>query len=531
MRFFLLSVLGVLFSPAIGQTNGPDSLLSKPALSREHLGLVDAAAMTLTTGRCGRCRTDKQALWYFQNDGIAVPSGDLESAQNSRTADAPFLVWIGAPEIIETAHLTDDRRRLRLLSGESVPLDLVPRLSTNRSYFNEASAEFFAQRPLRLRGRTIQTEGQQHFVARALWPLDYRLDRAAAQLPSRQNSLAIPSLIESEGSTQAAPYRTHLLWERPDLAAASWAGKPLLGLMLNGAQGDDDEAHGGHFGLVTGRIGPQGEWADALMHNFYDLNVVSEKGIIPAMLPVDHYLMDLNSGQSYYRPSAFLALILKQDRIPAAFDHAVQDTYRRLYRHEIEYDHSTLNCSGLSLDLLHTIGWYVPPRGPSSRLKAAGAFLYGSATERSFASGRKLFKYFSEERTRLLPRVTFEAIAADVLALVGVQGSGALRPLTETERWLQDDLEAIVFVHLPQVPSSRAFGTYPVVSLDEYQRRVPADRSQWKTVPVAARPFPEEWRIMQPPERTRPATVWVVSGAAGLVLGLIWIRRVFRRRT
>ena len=32
--------------------------------------------------------------------------------------------------------------------------------------------------------------------------------------------------------------------------------------MLNGAQGDDDEAHGGHFALVTGRIGARGAIGD-----------------------------------------------------------------------------------------------------------------------------------------------------------------------------------------------------------------------------------------------------------------------------
>lgn len=41
-----------------------------------------------------------------------------------------------------------------------------------------------------------------------------------------------------------------------------------------------------------------------------------EKGILPAMVPMDNYLYDLNSGQSYYRPSYLLVLVLKQDRLP-----------------------------------------------------------------------------------------------------------------------------------------------------------------------------------------------------------------------
>ena len=124
---------------------------------------------------------------------------------------------------------------------------------------------------------------------------------------------------------------THRLWGNAD---ATWAGKPVLAAILNGAQGDDDEAHGGHFGIVTGRVGPHGEWADWIVNNFYDADVVSEKGILPAMVPMDNYLMDLNSGQSYYRPSALLVLVLKQDRIPAAYQTNIQDVFLNYARRE-----------------------------------------------------------------------------------------------------------------------------------------------------------------------------------------------------
>ena len=72
--------------------------------------------------------------------------------------------------------------------------------------------------------------------------------------------------------------------------------------MVNGAQGDDDEAHGGHFALVTGRTQPDGAIGDWLVNNFYSLDVESEKGILAAPLPLDNYLADLNSGQGWYRP-------------------------------------------------------------------------------------------------------------------------------------------------------------------------------------------------------------------------------------
>jgi hypothetical protein len=84
--------------------------------------------------------------------------------------------------------------------------------------------------------------------------------------------------------------------------------------MLNGAQGDDDEAHGGHFALMTGRVGAQGAIDDWLVNNFYTLDSESEKGIIAAVVPLDNYLGDLNSGQAWYRPSYMLVASLKDGR-------------------------------------------------------------------------------------------------------------------------------------------------------------------------------------------------------------------------
>jgi hypothetical protein len=55
-------------------------------------------------------------------------------------------------------------------------------------------------------------------------------------------------------------------------------------------------------------------------------------------------------------------------------------------------------------------------------------------------------------------------------------------------------VEAIYVVRIPQVPSSRAFGSNPVFSFGEYMDRAPKDHAQWKIVPVDARPFPRELR-------------------------------------
>ena len=41
------------------------------------------------------------------------------------------------------------------------------------------------------------------------------------------------------------------------------------------------------------------------------------------------------------------------------------------------------------------------------------------------------------------------------------------------ERMLAQDLEALVFLRVPQIPSSRAWGDYPTVTAWEYTARLP----------------------------------------------------------
>ena len=506
----------------------PPPLLGKPASLDEQLGLFPSSSFSLTTGQCTGCRTPEQALWYFQNDVIAIPTADLHQQDSPASSTQPFLVWVGSPEIIEQASLTPDRHHLHLVEPDrSVPIQIEAKLESNRSYYSDATAEFFAQRSLRIRGKTVQKAEGPTFMARMIWPSDYRLDRTTAMYGRSPRPPSLADLIEAEEGDASTPYRTHVIWEQPKSGTHTWAGKPVLALILNGAQGDDDEAHGGHFGTVTGRVGPKGEWADWIVNNFYDPDVVSEKGILPAMVPMDNYLMDLNSGQSYYRPSALLVLVLKQDRIPAAYQANIQDVFRRFYRHELDYDHSLLNCAGFSIDQLRTLGWQIPLQGPSNRLKATAGYVYTATSDRSLASGLKAYRYFSEELTRLLPRVTFEAIGNDLLRLL--QQTHSQRVLTPFEQWLREDVEAVLYVHIPQIPSSRAMGTYAVASLDEYQQRVPSDRSQWKTVAVPPRPFPAELRIAPAPVEAAMIPASVLALTASCMFGLVWLARLLTR--
>ena len=130
--------------------------------------------------------------------------------------------------------------------------------------------------------------------------------------------------------------------------------------------------------------------------------------------------------------------------------------------------------------------------------------------------------------TRLLPRVTYESIGTDLLTVL--QPSEALRKLTPFEQWLVEDIEAVLYVHIPHIPSSRARGTYPVATLNEYQQRVPSDRSKWKTIAVPPRPFPAELRVGPAPVEATAIPKPILALVVSLSLGLLWIGKMLCRR-
>jgi len=98
------------------------------------------------------------------------------------------------------------------------------------------------------------------------------------------------------------------------------------------------------------------------------------------------------------------------------------------------------------------------------------------------------------------------------------------RPPTPFEAMLSEDLEALVFLRVPQLPSSRVWGDYPVVNAWEYRKRYPSDPAKAQTVPVPSRPFPDHLRdadLLPPPGyRGQVAlAVWAILS----VVGIPWI--------
>jgi hypothetical protein len=224
-----------------------------------------------------------------------------------------------------------------------------------------------------------------------------------------------------------------------------------------------------------------------------------------------------------------LVAVLKDPRTASAYQARIGQVFERFYRHDFTYRHAAANCAGISIDALRELGWKVPARGPSGPVKAIGAYAYVAASDASLAKGRAIYDYLTEEQTRLYPAVAFDALGNDLLRLVGAQAQDDQRPLSEFERQLHDDVEALVLVQIPQVPSSRAMGMAPVFSFDEFMARAPANRADWKIVPTAPRPFPAELRepgSVAPPEPS-PVPMPVAGIAVGGVFGagLLWRRR------
>ena len=507
------------------------------------MGPYPEANFVISAGSDCNSWTLPQARWYFERETVALPRADVPvagfahgiSARDdvaqwamlqtiSAPVDYPPLVWAGSPEVIRGARLSVDGTRVATSAG-SWRFATVPKIPLNRSYYDATSVAFLCARTLKVRG----TLTGDVFTARTLWPEDFRLQSDAPAQPTPPTSDALRRLVRAQPRGGAAsPFTATVLWERAP-AVREWQGKSVLALLLNGAQGDDDEAHGGHFALVTGRVGDEGAIGDWLANNFYTLDSFSEKGIIAAPTPLDNYLGDLNSGQAWYRPSYLLVAVLSDERTIAHVQSALARVYNQFYRHQLVYDHATMNCASISIDLLHALGWQVPTRGPTSRLLAAVSLPWQALKRSSIDKAIQAYDYLTEDRTRLFPAAAFEDIGADLLRLASGQ---CHRSKGKLEALLAQDIEAIALLRVPQLPSSRAWGDFPVDTAWEYTRRVPSDPADQKIIPVPPRPFPEELRdpdlLPAPRRRGENAVVaWAVISGVGIPW-LLW--RWWRRR-
>ncbi len=461
-------------SPA-PQAPAADLDFSKP-FSDGFVGLYPQGDFTLTTGhRCADCNAPKEGLWYFEDEVIAVP----------KTGQAG-IVWIGSTQMLEHVTLSADGQSIRLTDGAVVPFKLTPKIQSNRSFYNQSTVDYFQNRPLRVRGEWAVKDGVKTFVARTIWPEDQRVDISHLKTADVKSAKDIDALVTKDDGGPKDPYSATLLWKNGE-DAASWSGKPVMGLMLNGGQGDDDESQGGHFSLFTGRMGPNGEMADWMFDNFYDMDQYSEKGIIAGMVPMDKYMADVNSGQSYYRPTQMIVAVMKDDALARKVQDDFKTRYQQYYAHQIKYDHTHNACTSLIVDVLRADGWDYPLAGPSPGLSRFSLSMLAGVFSLSPKKYADVNDALSQERTHLFPRAAFDSLSGD---MIGMADGSVKRQLTPFEEQLKDGLVALVLVQLPQFPSSRAFGQFPVADGVEYFHRAPLLPSNWKTVPTLPRSFP-----------------------------------------
>lgn len=426
-----------------------------------------------------------QDFWPFGSDWQAVRGNDATAAltpaaqfyfHDQWLAPAPGAaqapLWLAAPTRLPACYLLD-AETFRDAGGVRRRYRLCAPLASNRSWVDERTLFWWQQRSLTLVGEMRD----DIFEVRALWPEDWRIPR---KLHGTRQSL--DGLIDGMDAP-LAPFLAHSIWHRESPLASDW----VLGLMLNGAQGDDDEAHGGHFAVVLGKWqdGDPSRWLAA---NFYNPDVVSEKGILPALTPLDIYLTDLNAGQQMYRPSLLFYVRLHSARVLETVWQSLQQTFEQVYDHRLHYHHARNNCTGITIDTLRGAGFNLPEKGPTARLLAPFVAAWSGLVERRFAAAKSSWEYLLTEQSRLFPVQAFRSVAGHWRALLGRGGESDL------EHHFVQDAQSMGCIRLPQVPSTRALGRSPVDSVWAYQKRTPVKRSDWQVVPVPERPFPVHLR-------------------------------------
>lgn len=145
-----LFVLAVVWSPPLSFAEG----------ALKQLGLFPGADFRISTGRCDDCQAPRAALWYFQDEVIAVPQIDAPAY--------PFLVWVGSPEILYQVATSAVKNIVKLAGGKEIRLVLTPKIPANRSYYDDSTDAFFQKRTLRIRGTTQHIDGLATFVARTI---------------------------------------------------------------------------------------------------------------------------------------------------------------------------------------------------------------------------------------------------------------------------------------------------------------------------------------------------------------------------
>lgn len=457
------------------------------------IGPYKSTVLETKPGNCVEC-IGKAASFYFNKQSVVVVKDNNDKV----------FIWQKGDAVINGT-LAEDGKSI-LTENKIYQFKPTEKIPTNLSYYNEKSVKFFAKKQVIVKGDIKKDT----LIADSIWPTEYSFNN---NLTPVQNPVSVKQLVQNEKINSFEP---QLLWSK-DNKPVSLQNKPVVAFILNGAQGDDDEAHGGHFAIATGNIDKNGQFNNLLVNNFYGINSFSEKGIISSRVPLDLYQADLNSGQSWYRPSYMLFAVLKNDKLSNLYQQSINHKFSEFYQHHFEYNHALANCSGINVDTLRGLGWNIPKQGVESYIKGIGAIPYVTLTD-SFESAKKGSNYMMSEKTDLYPFVAFDAISQDLLGRIA-KGQNLT---SQFERQFAENLEAIIYVKIPQFPSSRSFGLAPIYSFDEYMKRVPQNKKDWKIVPVEANPFPDSLKDTQVEGFTMQPYVYAILVNVLLILLIVF---------
>ena len=245
-----------------------------------------------------------------------------------------------------------------------------------------------------------------------------RRSSRARSAPTRSRRCARSPREQPQGGARS-PYAALRLWARH--GADTGPGTPVLAFMVNGAQGDDDEAHGGHFAIVTGRV----------QRRRRHRRLAGQQLLLARRRKREGHHRRARAARQLPRPtstparagtgpSTMLVAVLHDERAAVLVQSALNRVYNQFYRHQLVYYHP--NAELHEHQRRHAARARAATSAPRTadaprRWPRAGFPLSSLPPARSPRPSR--VRLLRTDPTRLMPAAALEEILARLLALVG----------------------------------------------------------------------------------------------------------------
>ena len=369
----------------------------RPSRPAPRSASIRASDFRLTDGRCRDCPTIRQALWYFRaRDDRRAEAGTAGRVVRARrdarpticargspraSPDAPPeyppLVWVAAPHVVAGARLSADATALDMRRG-TLRASLVAEDRAQSLLFRRARRpQFFAQRTRQgaRHGSTTARSSCARCGPRTSGSTARRRAQPLAAGPAADARAARAHARRARRRRAEPLRRVDAVAARSRRATPVPPGRAVLGIMVNGAQGDDDEAHARP---LRARHRPHARGRR-------DRRLARQQLLHARQRKRERHPRRAGSARQLprrpqQRPGLVPAVAhagrgaRRRPRAPRSCRRALNRVYNQFWRHQLVYRHATMNCTGISVDVLRALGWDVPARGPASRLVAALGF-------------------------------------------------------------------------------------------------------------------------------------------------------------